>query len=170
MNAIFLDRDGTLVKDYLDEEWKGVEKLELFPDTISALSHLQHRFMLFIVSNQYLIQEGYISSQRFMYVHRKFIRELTKQGVRIEQTYFCPHPRSMNCGCRKPGRGMIDQCIVNYEIDLSHSWVIGNSDADIGLGKLIGCKTIGVRDFKGKLKPTYKAPNLTVATDFIDAA
>ncbi len=167
MKALFLDRDGTLVKDYPDDSWRTINRLEIFTDTIPALLRLQEKFSLFIITNQYLIQEGIISEERFRLTHREFLRELAAAGVKIEQTYYCPHPRSINCGCRKPDRGMIDQCLLNYDIDLENSYLVGDSPVDIKLGKSVGCHTVAVGDYLGREQPIYRAENMRIATDLI---
>lgn len=163
IKAIFLDRDGTLVKDYEDDQWPRVKKLDLFPDTIPALQSVPDEFKLFIVTNQYLIQENFITIEQFTKLHRQFLLELEKNNIHIEQTYFCPHPRSMNCLCRKPGRGLIDQCLTNYDVDLANSYFIGNSEDDIRLGNDIGCTTIAVRDYSGPTPARYFSKDLTGA-------
>ena len=168
IKAIFLDRDGTLVKDYEDDQWPLVKKLELFPDTIPALQKIPNDFKLFIITNQYLIQENFITIEQFKKLHRQFFLNLEKNHIHIEQTYFCPHPRSMNCLCRKPGGGMIDQCLTNYDVDLSHSYFIGNSKDDIRLGNDIGCTTIAVRDYQGSTQPDYFSKDLVSAITKIE--
>jgi D-glycero-D-manno-heptose 1,7-bisphosphate phosphatase len=167
MQAIFLDRDGTLVRDYPDEQWRQVTTLEIFPDTIPALQRLQKQFALFIISNQYLIQEKYINFASFKNIHQALIRKLAENGVSITQTYFCPHPRSMDCRCRKPGMGMIEQCLLNYEIDLSQSFLIGDSEADIKLGQAVGIRTIAIRNYQGEVEPTYRVSDLLQATEWV---
>lgn len=167
MRAIFFDRDGTLVKDYPDEGWRNVETLEIFPDTIAALKSIPPTFHLFIVTNQYLIQEGVVNFPRFLRMHKELVKTFSQAGITIEQTFYCPHARSMSCSCRKPNRGMIEQCLVNYDVDLKASFVVGDSVADILLGKRIGAKTIAVRSYFGKAKPTYYARDLIEAASYI---
>lgn len=167
MRAIFLDRDGTLVKDYPDEEWRNVTELEIYPDTIEALQSIPNHFKLFIVSNQYLIHEGFISFDQFRTAHRQFLHTLKSNGIHIEHTYFCPHARTIKCHCRKPSKGLIEQCLVNYDVELPTSYFIGDSEIDIQLGKSVGSTTIAVRDFGGKSKPTHYARTLREAVKFI---
>ncbi len=160
IKAIFLDRDGTLVRDYEDDQWFRVRTLELYPDTIPALQKIPKDFKLFIITNQYLIQENFITLDQFNKTHHKFILSLEKNHIHIEQTYYCPHLRSTNCLCRKPKRGLIDQCLANYDVDLSHSYFIGNSEDDIRLGNDIGCTTIAVRDYSGTTQADYFSKDL----------
>jgi len=169
IKAIFLDRDGTLVKDYEDDQWRRVKTLEIFPDTIPALQQIPKRFKLFIITNQYLIQENFITIEQFKKLHRQFLLNLEKNHIHIEQTYYCPHPRSMSCLCRKPARGLIDQCLTNYDVDLSHSYFIGNSEDDTRLGNDIGCTTIAVRDYSGPTQADHFSKDLIGALTDISA-
>lgn len=165
--AIFLDRDGTLVKEYPDEVWATVTALEIFPDTIEALRQVCDDFTLFIITNQCLIQENIFPFEQFIASHKAFIAMLEAAGIHIEQTYYCPHPRDMDCKCRKPAIGMIEQCMVNYEVDLAQSYVIGDSDGDIRLAAAIGATSIAVREYRGTAKPDYYAGDMTSAVEFI---
>jgi len=167
IQAVFLDRDGTLVKDYPDSDWSNVLHLDIFPDTISSLKRVPTKYKLFIVTNQYLIGEGIITFDRFLTTHREFMSVLKQSGIDIEQTYFCPHPRSISCGCHKPETGMIQQCLTNYDIDVSRSYFIGDSSGDISLAHTIGCKSIAVRDYASKVQPTHYSETLAEAVTFI---
>lgn len=168
MKAVFLDRDGTLVKDYSDERWRTITNLEIYSDTFTALRRIPNDFLLFIVTNQYLIQEGYVSQEQFQNMHKELIKRLASRGIKIEQTYYCPHSRSINCKCRKPGRGMVDQCLLNYDIDLRSSFFIGDSENDVKLAHNIGCTPIAVRNYPASSKPTKYAKDLGEAVDFIE--
>ncbi len=169
IKAIFLDRDGTLVKDFPDKEWSDIEHLEIFDDTIDALKKIPKDFKLFIVTNQYLIDEGYITYSQFKDAHKEFIKKLSENSIDIEHTYYCPHTRNSNCGCCKPEPGMIQQCLVNYDIDMNNSYLVGNSVADIKLAQNVGLKSILVRDRVEGIEPTYRADNLLEIISIISA-
>jgi D-glycero-D-manno-heptose 1,7-bisphosphate phosphatase len=167
MKAVFLDRDGTLVKEYPDEVWATVTSLEIFPDTIEALRQVRDDFALFIITNQCLIQENVFPFEQFISSHKAFIALLEGAGIHIEQTYYCPHPRDMDCKCRKPAIGMIEQCQVNYEVDLVQSYVVGDSEGDIRLAAAIGATSIAVREYHGTAKPDFYASDMASAVEFI---
>lgn len=167
MKAIFLDRDGTLVKDYPDADWADVRHLEIYPDTIPALQNIPDHYTLFIVTNQYLIGEKIISYDTFRQLHKAFISQLEQSRIHIQQTYFCPHIRAIPCGCHKPDKGMIEQCLLNYDIDLPNSYLIGDSQSDIVLARNVGCQSIAVRDYQSSVVPTHYAYNLNSAVSFI---
>ncbi len=167
MKAIFLDRDGTLIKDYPDHDWAHISHLELLPDTLFALRKVPPLYALFIVTNQYLIHENIIAFEQFRLTHQHFLAVLRQANIRIQQTYFCPHVRHLPCKCRKPETGLIEQCLLNYDVDLDHSWVIGDSECDIQLAHAIGSASIAVGDYRSATKPDYVARDLTKAIDFI---
>ncbi len=88
-------------------------------------------------------------------------------NIRILQAYFCPHARHLPCKCRKPEKGLIEQCLLNYDVDLDCSWVIGDSESDIQLAHAIGSASIAVGEYQSATKPNYVARDLTQAIDFI---
>ncbi len=167
ISAIFLDRDGTLVADYPDDDWAKVTSLDIFSDTVPALQNIPSRYTLFIVTNQYLIGENIISYDTFSKLHKDFIAQLKQANVKIEQTYFCPHARDIDCQCHKPSIGMIEQCLLNYDVDLSKSYFIGDSESDITLANTIGCQSIAVRDYQADVVPTHYADNVELAISYI---
>lgn len=167
IKAIFLDRDGTLVKDYPDQQWVEINELEIYPDTLEALKKVPKEYKLFIVTNQYLIDEKIITFEKFLRNHKKFVNLLRVNGIVVDQTYYCPHARTMNCHCIKPNKGMIEQCLLNYDIDLGSSFLIGNSEADIKLAKNINCRSILVRDEVSTVQPTFKSKNLEEAVNLV---
>lgn len=132
MNVIFLDRDGTIVKDYPDKVWSNVLNLELIPEAVTYLQLKRLEGYQFIfITNQYLIGEGYITETRFWTLHHALLLELEEHGVNILDTLYCPHSRLVGCNCCKPKAGMIHQAISKYpQIDLKQAVYVGDSDVD----------------------------------------
>lgn len=151
MEAIaFLDRDGTIIKDYPDEEWRTVTEPEFMEGAITgmkALGELGFRFI--VVTNQYIISDGIITLEDYESVHGKFIDTLRMHGIEILQTYYCPHNDADGCACKKPLPGMIHQAMKEFEIDMERSVLCGNTDADYQLAKCVGLPFYGVR-YEGK--------------------
>jgi histidinol-phosphate phosphatase family protein len=72
--------------------------------------------------------------------------EIEAGGGRIDDIFYCPHRPDENCSCRKPKTLMGEMAAEKYGIDLKGSYMIGDSDADMGFGERLGCKSIRIRD------------------------
>ena len=149
--AVFLDRDGTLNVDvgYLH----ALEQLELFPWTGDALRLLKRAgFALVVVSNQSGIAQGLIAPGFVEEAHAEMRRRLHLAGADLDALYYCPHhPRgsvaalAVDCRCRKPAPGMIEDALSDLGIDPERSWVIGDKWLDVQLGHRVGAQSVLVR-------------------------
>jgi D-glycero-D-manno-heptose 1,7-bisphosphate phosphatase len=149
--AIFLDRDGTLNVDvgYLHR----IEQLELFPWTGDALRLLKRAgYVLVVVTNQAGIARGMIAPGFVEVTHAEMRRRLQGAGTDLDGLYFCPHHPlgsvpglNIDCRCRKPFTGMIDDAVRDLGIDVSRSWVIGDKWLDVQMGHNAGARSILVR-------------------------
>lgn len=137
--AIFLDRDGTINVD------KGyLYKYEDFEYTEGALEALRlfkkKGYLLIIVTNQSGIARGYYTEEQFMELHRKINEELKKEGITIDDVYFCPHLEG--CKCRKPQTYLFREAAKKYDIDWKQSYAIGDRMRDLQI-----CKEENVKGF-----------------------
>ena len=149
--AIFLDRDGTLNVDvgYLHR----MEQLELFPWTGDALRLLKRAgYALVIVTNQAGIAHGHIRPGFVEEAHAEMRRRLQQSGADLDALCYCPHhPRGsvkgldIECRCRKPLPGMIEDATRDLGLDPARSWVVGDKWLDVNLGHAVGAKSILVR-------------------------
>jgi D-glycero-D-manno-heptose 1,7-bisphosphate phosphatase len=156
--AIFLDRDGTLNVDvgYLH----ALEQLELFPWTVDALRLLKRAgFALVVVTNQSGVAAGLIDEAFIDVAHLELQRRLEAEGAGIDRYYSCPHHPNgavekfrIECRCRKPGPGMIEDAVRDLGIDPARSWVIGDKWLDVQLGQAVGARSILVRTGWGRLQ------------------
>lgn len=139
--TIFLDRDGTLNPDpgYI----KSPDQFELFPGVSRALASLKRAgARLIVVTNQSGVARGLLSRDDLDAVHTKLQRLLDEAGASLDAIYFCPHHPDDGCGCRKPNRGMIDQAVREWGVDLDRSYLIGDHSRDIELAKRIGARSV----------------------------
>lgn len=139
--TVFLDRDGTLNPDpgYINSP----EQFELFPGVPEALASLrQAGARLIIVTNQSGIARGFLTRDDLDAVHVKLKRLLDGAGASLDAIYFCPHHPDDGCDCRKPNRGMIDQAVREWGMNLDRSYVIGDHIRDVDLAKRIGARSI----------------------------
>jgi D-glycero-D-manno-heptose 1,7-bisphosphate phosphatase len=160
--AVFLDRDGTIIEEvgYLDRP----ERVELFPWTIDAIRVLnQAGLAVVLVSNQSGVARGFFTESVVDAVHQRLSDLLAEGGARIDAYYYCPHhpdgklPQySQKCGCRKPGRGLVDRAEKELGIDPARSFVVGDRWLDVALGRAVGARSVLVRTGYGageELKP-----------------
>lgn len=138
--ALFLDRDGTLIKDhgYIN----NIRHVEFYDFTFEVLRELQKEFLLFIITNQAGVGKGLITMQEMENVNEYVLDQLQKNGIEIRKLYVCPHKKEDLCECRKPKPYFIDLACQEYDIDLSRSYVIGDHPSDIELGIQRGVKGI----------------------------
>lgn len=175
--AIFLDRDGTLNEDpgYLGDP----EQVILLPNVGDALKILKNKFnfLLIVISNQSGVARGLISEDDVVMVNSKINEILENFNTKIDKFYYCTaHPdfnSESESVCRKPSPKMILDAAEEFNVDLSRSFVIGDSVSDIEAGFNAGCKTILVKTGNGKesfivLQKQNKFPSF-VAEDLMDA-
>lgn len=139
--AVFLDRDGTMAPDV--HYCSRPEDFELFPDTAKAIRLLnQHGFKVIVITNQSGIARGYFTEEILAEIHEKMKNALAVEGAHVDGIYYCPHHPEDNCDCRKPKPKLVLQAARDFDVDLEHSFVIGDLQMDVDLGKAVGCKTI----------------------------
>jgi len=141
--AVFLDRDGTIARDV--PYCSRPEDFELLPGVAEGIRLLnEHDFKVVIITNQSGIARGYFTEQMLAKIHKKMQKELAEHGAHVDAIYYCPHHPDDKCECRKPKPKMVLQAAIDLDIDLSQSYVIGDSEIDVELAKLAGCKA-GIR-------------------------
>lgn len=172
--AIFLDRDGTIIEDknYLS----NIDDINFLEGTFEGLKKLQKEYLLIIVTNQSGVAKGYFNEKKVIEINKEIESQLYTNGVKILETLYCPHHKngiikeySINCECRKPKTGLIEKVVKKYNIDLSNSYVIGDKDSDIQLGKNCKCKSILIRNnnYKNTIKPDFVSNNILEAANYI---
>ena len=178
-HAIFLDRDGTIVREV--EYLARPEQLELLPGAAEGMRRMQEAgYRLVIVTNQAGVARGYYSEADVRAVHDRLCEMLRARGVEVDALYYCPHhPEGQGeyrqqCSCRKPGTGMHQQAACEWNLDLAQSVVIGDKVTDLLPGIELGCRTVLVRTGYGQSLIDAGAlddvPVDFVAGDLIDAA
>lgn len=140
--AVFLDRDGTLMREV---DYCGAPgEVEVFPQAAPALRRLKQRgFKLVVITNQSGIGRGYFSDADYRAVEAEFLRQLG-DGL-IDASYYCPELPTSNSIRRKPGPGMIFEAQHDHGLDLRRSFVIGDKASDIGCGRNAGVRTVLVQ-------------------------
>ncbi len=167
-SAVFLDRDGTLIEDrgYL----RRSSEIVMFPDTVRSLRLLQRDCALFIVTHQVGVAQGAITMQEALRVNQALVERLAGFGVRIEETYCCPHSRSDGCQCIKPKPYHLHVAAREFGIDLGGSFVIGDHPHDVMLAKNAGASGIYVLSGHGRKHREDVSSGATVVNGIWDAA
>jgi D-glycero-D-manno-heptose 1,7-bisphosphate phosphatase len=142
--AVFLDRDGVINHKAPEGEWiTRWEDLRFLPRVADAISVLKRAgFRVVVISNQRCVARGLISSHDLELIHQRMCTALARDGAGIDAIYYCPHEKDVFCDCRKPAPGMLLRAQHEHGIDLSASWMVGDSESDIATGKNAGCRTV----------------------------
>lgn len=136
--AIFLDKDGTIIKD-VPYNIKP-NKMRFLKGVIPSLKKLLKKgYKLIIITNQSGIARGLFTTSDLKNAFNTLGKMLLQKGVKISGFYYCIH---LLCPFRKPAPGLIRQAAKDLRIDLGSSWMIGDILHDIEAGKRAGCKTI----------------------------
>ena len=172
MQAIFLDRDGTVnvgVPKY--ERVSSIDKVELLAGTLEALKSLAKLdYGVFFITNQAGISEKLITMERFYEIDNKVRELITPSGVKILKTYLCPHGEKDDCECRKPKPKLLLDAAKEFNVDLSRSWMIGDRPSDVMTGVNAGTKTILVKTGVPTVesdKANFTAQTLLEAVEYI---
>lgn len=141
--AAFLDRDGTINRKPSQGQYvTRWEEMHLLPETARAIGLLNRAgFRVIVVTNQRCIAKGLLSETALEAIHRKMCKDLISNGATIDQIYYCPHEKHPGCSCRKPAPGLLLAAARAHDIDLTASWMIGDSDIDVEAGINAGCRT-----------------------------
>src|SRR5437764_8159182 len=140
--AVFVDRDGTIMKDR--DYCSDPKDVKIFPGVPEALRRLKSNgFKLIIITNQSGIGRGLFTVEQYRAVEAEVLRQLGA-GL-IDATYFCPDVPGQHSSCRKPAPGMIVEATQEHQIDLSRSFLIGDKEIDVECGRNVGVRTIRVR-------------------------
>lgn len=142
MKIAFLDRDGTIVSDYPDEDWKGRIIPEVLDGALEGMKRLnQMGFEIIIVTNQYIINDGIMTSDEYEQFTLNLKIIFDKNNVKVLDIFHCPHSSHEKCKCKKPMTGMIESALAKYpSIDLSNSIMIGDSESDHQLANNMNLK------------------------------
>lgn len=160
--AIFLDRDGVLVKarviDGIPYPPQTLEEMELIAGVREALDNLRRAgFLLIVVTNQPDVARGKQSRDVIELMHERLSAELP-----LDEICACFHTDSNHCDCRKPKPGLILDSARNWSISLAESYMVGDRWRDIDAGRAAGCHTIFL-DY-GYRERLRSAPDLVVSS------
>lgn len=181
--CVFLDRDGTV------NQYRGLlyaeEQLELEKGAAEAVRRLNEAgYLVILVTNQPVVARGLCRIEDVKRIHRKLQVLLGEEGAYLDDIMFCPHHPDkgfpgenalykVSCRCRKPATGMLWDAAEKYNIDLSRSFMVGDTTIDIQTGRNAGMQTVLLQtglagsDKKYDAEPDMVAGNLLEAAEII---
>jgi len=167
--GIFLDRDGVINEVIFRGGKKPIapwnmKEFKLRPGLKEPLAELSKMgYLLFVVSNQPDISKGHVEAS---VVER--MNKIIKESFPIEEVVICPHVDNDACNCRKPKPGMLMELSKRWKINLSESFMVGDSWKDVEAGKSSGCKTILLdKKYNKGVDADYRVKDLISAVKMI---
>lgn len=154
--AIFLDRDGT-INNYVGF-LRNINDFTLIDGAAKAIRQINRSgYLAIVATNQPVIARGEVSWEELYAIHNKMETLLGQEGAYVDDIFICPHhpdkgfdgerpEYKIPCECRKPKPGLLLSAAEKYNIDLSKSWMIGDSASDEQAGQDAGCRTIITND------------------------
>jgi D-glycero-D-manno-heptose 1,7-bisphosphate phosphatase len=141
--AAFLDRDGVINRKPPEGQYViRWEEMQILPGVAEAIILLiRAGFCVIVVSNQRCVGKGLLTVRELDLIHLRMCQELATAGAVITEVYYCPHETQPPCSCRKPAPGMLLAAARAHEIDLTASWMIGDSEIDVEAGRNAACRT-----------------------------
>ena len=165
--VVFVDRDGTIVREPGDEQVDSLDKLEFVPGIITGLKLLRESgYTLVMVSNQDGLGTRRYPRKSFNIVQKKILNLLEGEGIHFDRIFICPHLSSDNCDCRKPKVGLVKQYVAANAIDRGHSFVLGDRKTDVDFAANLGVRSI-LLSKRSTGNATYVTPSALEACQFI---
>jgi D-glycero-D-manno-heptose 1,7-bisphosphate phosphatase len=171
--AVFIDRDGTISEEvgYVNHP----SRFRLFPYSSEAIRMLNDNdWLAIVITNQAGVARGYFSEDVIQKVHDQLVRDLQQQSATVDGIYYCAHhpsvgepPYRVDCDCRKPKTGLIQQAARDFEIDLAASWMVGDRYSDVELARNAGLRSAFVLSGYGRGEWEYQSRNWEHRPDLV---
>jgi imidazoleglycerol-phosphate dehydratase/histidinol-phosphatase len=142
---LFIDRDGTLIKETPPSyQIDNFDKLEFYPGMFEYMGRIAREmdYELLMVTNQDGLGTASFPEGTFWPVQNFVLKSLEGEGVRFAGVFIDRSFPKDNAPTRKPGTGMLTEFIDNEQYDLVNSFVIGDRITDVQLARNLGCKAI----------------------------
>lgn len=166
--AVFLDRDGVINRVMIREgkafSPRSRAEFAIFDEAPEAIARLRNAGLLVVVvTNQPDIARGMLTLADLDWMTSEI-----RNRCRVDEVIVCPHDDHDDCSCRKPKAGMLIESGRKWRIDLSGSFMIGDSWKDMEAGRRAGCVCLLVdTSYNKDLHCSLRVENLTAAVEFI---
>ncbi len=145
--AVFIDRDGTISEEvgYVNHP----SRFRVFPYSAEAVRILnENGWLAIVITNQAGVARGYFSEDVILRIHDQLKRDLQNGSAQLDAIYYCAHhpsvgepPYRLECDCRKPKTGLIEQAARDFDIDMEASWMAGDRYSDVELARNAGLRS-----------------------------
>jgi D-glycero-D-manno-heptose 1,7-bisphosphate phosphatase len=156
--AVFLDRDGVInqpvwrAQDGVHESPLSPDEVVMVPGVAEAIRLARDAgWALVIASNQPAAAKGTVPLELLRAVHDEVLRRLAAEDARLDGDYVCWHhpggsvpALTLDCECRKPRPGLLTRAASDLGLDLAASWLVGDTDADVGAARTAGLAGIAL--------------------------
>jgi imidazoleglycerol-phosphate dehydratase/histidinol-phosphatase len=161
--VLFIDRDGTIIKEADDEQIDGIDKLVFYPKALYYLSKMAAEldYELIMVTNQDGLGTSSHPEENFWPIHNLIMRTLEGEGIVFKEVIIDKTFAHENAITRKPNTGLLLH-FLEEGYDMKNSYVIGDRLNDVILAKNLGAKAIWLRnnDLLGQHEMMEKAETL----------
>ena len=171
--AVFIDRDGTISEEvgYVNHP----SRFRLFPFSSEAIRILNDSgWLAIVVTNQAGVARGYFSEDVIKQIHQQLESALQAESARLDAIYYCAHhpsvgepPYRLDCDCRKPKPGLIEEAARDFEIDMLASWMVGDRYSDIELARNAGLRSAFVLSGYGRGEWEYQSQAWKLQPDLV---
>jgi D-glycero-D-manno-heptose 1,7-bisphosphate phosphatase len=166
--AVFLDRDGVLneivERDGRVESPRLLSELRVTAGAAAAVSRLREAGLgVFVVTNQPDLSRGLLPATELA-----AMLDVLQANVGFDDVAVCPHDDGDGCDCRKPLPGMLLQLAARWQVDLTRSWMVGDTWRDVEAGRAAGCRTVLLRTwYNGDVQGDAVVDSLSAAVECI---
>ncbi|MBI4054976.1 MAG: HAD family hydrolase [Elusimicrobia bacterium] len=171
--AVFLDRDGTLIRDRPGYYLRRPQQLKLYKNAPLALRRLSRAgYRLVVLTNQAGVARKILTPATLEKIHRRLRRNLLARGVRLDAIYHCPHAPEQRCRCRKPQTGLLRRAQRRFGFSLAHCYVVGDKASDLEMARRVRLPAVFVLTGHGRaeIRQGRIARSVPKAADILGAA
>lgn len=171
--AVFIDRDGTISEEvgYVNHP----SRFRVFPYSAEAIRTLnENGWLAIVITNQAGVARGYFSEDVILKIHDQLKSDLQNDSARLDAIYYCAHhpsvgepPYRLDCDCRKPKTGLIEQAARDFDIDLAASWMAGDRYSDVELARNAGLRSAFLLSGYGRGEWEYQSQNWKYRPDMV---
>jgi len=144
--AVFLDRDGTIIRQVDGEYVTKPEQIDILPGAAERIKAINEAgWLVCIVTNQQCVGRGLCTNEDVEEVHNRLALALALSDAQINSFVWCPHELSDECYCRKPRPGLLYRMAIAHKLDLRECLMIGDSESDMLAARAAGCQWFPVK-------------------------